>query len=144
MIVTKEKYKIQFQNGEYFDKTTNKLYLNNNETFEGEIKEGKIYSLVKGIYKWPSGQLFEGKFLKNNEYSGELKYENNYIYKGKFNNNCFEGNGEFFWGDDEYIKGEFLEGKLNGKGIMKKKNFFLKEILKIQIWKEKLKYSKLG
>ena len=125
LIETREKYKIKFQNGEYYDKTINKLYLKNNEIFVGKIKEGKIFSLVEGIYTWPSGQKFEGKFLKNNEYSGELKYDNNCIYKGKFKDKFFEGNGKFFWGNDEYIEGKFSQGKINGKGILQRENLFI-------------------
>ena len=67
LILSKEKQKIEFKNGEIYDKFFNILYLANGEIFKGEINKGKEYNLVKGEYKWPSGQKYNGKFVKNNK-----------------------------------------------------------------------------
>ena len=120
------KNEIRFKNGERYDKSSKILYLNNNEIFKGEIKiTDNDAHLVKGEYKWPSGQIFKGKFLQNNNKDEGILTYNGCTYDGKFNNEKFDGNGEFRWNKNEYIKGEFKEGKIYGEAILQKNDYFI-------------------
>ena len=125
LILSKEKQKIEFKNGEIYDKYTNILHLANGETFIGEINKGKEYTLVKGEYKWPSGQIYNGKFDKNYKSEGILTYQTGYSYNGQFVNEKFEGKGEFKWNEDEYIKGNFKNGYINGEATVNMGNKFI-------------------
>ena len=124
-LIEEKKEKIEFKNGEYYDTTSKKIYLNNGEVFEGEINEGKKYSLIDGIYHWLTKQKFKGKFLNNDEYEGSLTYEDGFTYNGKLNNFNFEGKGEFRWNSEEYINGTFKKGKINGEAIIQKDNYYI-------------------
>ena len=127
LIVSKERQKIEFKNGEFYDKFSNTLYLNNNHIFRGEIIKGKKYILVKGEYKWPSGQTFIGTFDgNNNKIEGTLIYNEGYVYKGKFKNEKFDGKGEFKWNENELIKGKFKDGMINGEAELRKENYNMK------------------
>ena len=120
------KNEIRFKNGERYDKSSKILYLNNNEIFKGEIKiTDNDAHLVKGEYKWPSGQIFKGKFLQNNNKDEGILTYNGCTYDGKFNNEKFDGKGVFKWNESEYIKGEFKEGKIYGEAILQKNDYFI-------------------
>ena len=142
---------ITFENGERYDSEKNIFYLKNDETFEGKIeKSDEKYKLVNGLYKWPSGQSFNGKFI-NNKFEGELRFGKNYIYNGIFNNSNFDGKGKFNWDEKNYISGNFQQGKINGKGIISKENYFIEgnfvdskpegEILSFNIFLDNHKYE---
>ena len=127
LIISKEKTRIKFKNGEVYDKITKILTLNNGETFKGEINKGEKYTLIKGEYKWPSGQIYNGEFNDNNKKTnGTIIYQNGWTYKGKFKDEKFDGEGEFIWNDKEFIKGQFKNGDINGEAILKKENHFIK------------------
>ena len=124
LIVAKEQTKVEFKNGEFYNKFSHILHLNGEQSFKGEIIKGKKYILVKGEYKWPSGQIFSGTFDKNNnKIEGILKYKEGYIYKGKFKYEKFNGEGEFKWNENEFIKGNFVDGNINGKAKLKRENY---------------------
>ena len=127
LIISKERTRIKFKNGEVYDKITKILTLNNGETFKGEINKGEKYTLIKGEYKWPSGQIYNGEFNDNNKKTnGTIIYQNGWTYKGKFKDEKFDGEGEFIWNDKEFIKGQFKNGDINGEAILKKENHFIK------------------
>ena len=128
LFMINENSKILFENniGSY-DTKNDIILLNNGETFKGKMNiTGKNYTLVEGEYKWPSGQIFNGHFLDDNKYKGTFIFNNGNKFYGTFNNENFEGNGKFNWNDNEYIEGNFRKGKINGIGILKKKNYLLK------------------
>ena len=127
LIASKERQKIEFKNGEFYDKFSNTLYLNNDHIFKGQIIKGKKYILVKGEYKWPSVQTFTGTFDgNNNKIEGTLTYNERYVYKGKFKNEKFDGEGEFKWNEKEIIKGKFKDGMINGEAELRKENYNMK------------------
>ena len=122
LIVSDEDRRITFKNGEFYDKDLHILKLLNGQVFEGEIKnKGEKYYLEEGKYKWPSGQIFEGEFEDNLFKKGQLDYgENTYI--GSFNKGIFEGEGEFKFNLNENVKGNFLNGELNGHADLQREN----------------------
>ncbi len=115
---------IYFKNGNYYSSVNNTFYLEKGETFKGKIKEGEQYILEEGEYKWPSGQIFNGQFGEN-KYKGNLKLENGYSYKGEFDNINYNGKGKFNWNSEEYIDGNFQNGKIEGEAVLMKKNYIL-------------------
>ena len=122
LVIKNEDTQILFKNG-YYDKSSKILFINNGETFEGELAEGNnIYTLIKGTYKWPSGQQFIGEFLKNGEYQGTLTFSNGYIFEGKFQEN-FNGKGKLTINDHIVIKGNLIEGKINGEATIENQSF---------------------
>ena len=125
LIIAKTNSKIMFITGEYYDTISKTISFNNGAIFEGNIKnEDNKYFLEQGKYTWPSGQTFEGIFNENKMLEGELKFEEN-IYKGKFNNEVFEGEGEFKFNKKNYVKGEFKNGEINGYACVEKGSFVI-------------------
>ena len=46
----------------------------NKETFKGNLgPDSNKYPLEDGEYKWPSGQIYKGKFNKNNMFENNSK-----------------------------------------------------------------------
>lgn len=130
------------------------------ETYIGEVNQkgekhgfGRLYSnRYKRIGTWrnnkfmgwgrevrPSGELYEGKFIKD-ELIGKGIYKNKKIlyvgdfykyikhgkgdlfskkchYKGYFNNNKFYGNGRLDLYQQGVYEGKFRDNQMNGKGI---------------------------
>ena len=125
LLITKNTPLILFTSGEYYDKNTKTISFNNGEVFEGNIKnDGDKCYLDEGTYKWPSGQIFEGTLEENKMSEGELKFGKN-IYKGKFKNDFFEGEGEFKFNKKDYVKGIFENGEINGYSCVEKDNFVI-------------------
>ena len=121
----KESSIIFFMDGSHYNKISKKLAFTNDERFIGEITgTDTTFNLDSGVYTWPSGQTFKGKFNDNLFVNGELKY-GNYLYKGNFKNGLFGGNGEFYFNEKEYVKGNFDNGQINGIASVKKDNFLV-------------------
>ena len=123
LIAQDENTMIFFTSGDCYDKDSKILTFNNGQKFTGEIekKEDKYY-LKEGLYIWPSGQKFEGKFINNMFQEGKLRYGDN-EYNGSFNNGYFEGDGKFIFTANEYANGKFANGEINGDASVKKDNF---------------------
>ena len=127
LFTTNEIYKIIFKNGSYFDRINDIIILDKGQTYKGEKKkEGKKFILLEGEYKWPSGQIFNGKFENNNKYKGQLLFTNGNKYDGNLNSKNFEGEGKFFWNDNEHIEGNFINGEIYGFSILQKKDYSIK------------------
>ena len=99
----------------------------NKEFFEGNLEQdSNKYCLEDGEYKWPSGQIYKGKFNKNNmlrnNYKSILIIEPKqiYIYEGEFKDGKLCGKGEIIWDNGDEKKGFFIKGKINGKTFVKK------------------------
>ena len=61
-----------------------------------------------GKYSWPSGQIYEGKFNKENKFetsieNSKLNIKNKWSYKGKFKNGKFDEKGEIEFQDKKKI-----------------------------------------
>ena len=120
--VSDENRRITFTSDEYYDKDLRILKFRNGQIFEGEIgNKGEKYFLVNGTYKWPSGQIYKGKFKDNLFLSGQLEYEGN-TYERNFINGLFGGKGEFKFNSRESVKGNFENGELNGHAHLKRDN----------------------
>ena len=140
--------------------TTSQNKFGETETYIGEVNQngekhgfGKLYSnRYKRIGTWrnnkfmgwgrevrPSGELYEGKFIKD-ELIGKGIYKNGKIlyigdfykyikhgkgdlftkkfhYKGYFNNNKFYGNGRLDLYKQGVYEGKFRDNQMNGKGV---------------------------
>ena len=102
--------------------------------FEGENENGKINGMGK-TYDSDGKLQFEGEFFDNHRIKGKyyikgrLEYEGDFLYDRKFNGKGYDENGNIIYqlinGNgtvNEYykngvvFKGEFLNGKRNGKG----------------------------
>ena len=91
--------------------------------YEGEFKKGKKEGKGKIIYK-QNGDWYEGDFSKNN-FNGNGHYfwkKTEYEYIGNYVNGVMEGKGIFKYGDKAIYKGEFKNGKKEGKGEWTTKN----------------------
>ena len=103
--------------------------------FEGEYLNGKRYGKRKE-YNIYGELLFEGEYLYNYKLKGKLyineklEYEGEYLYNKKWNGKGYDENGNIIYelinGNGkvkEYdykgklrFEGEYLNGKMNGKG----------------------------
>ena len=72
----------------------------------------------KGIYKYPSGNLYDGEF-RNSKMNGKGKYNwsNGTVYNGEFKDDKLDGKGKLTMQNGDKYDGEFVDGKKNGKGI---------------------------
>jgi len=109
------------------------LSLPNKETFKGNLgHDSNKYWLEDGEYKWPSGQIYKGKFNKNNMFENNSKSKliieskQNCTYEGGFKDGKPFGKGEIKWDNGDEIKGFFEKGKINGETIVKKNNITFK------------------
>ncbi len=77
----------------------------------------------KGVYKYPSGAIFDGNFKggKIAEY-GTLYFSNGNVYTGQWSNQYREGKGELEFSNGDLYQGGFQKGKFQGKGVMQFSN----------------------
>ena len=125
LIVTKEEENyFEFQNGIHANYDENKeeyeLVLPNGEKLINGWLENtpqNKYWMEKGKYIWPSGQEYNGSFTEDNKFNSddaELKYKNDWTYKGQFENGKLNGKGIFEWSNKNKIDSYFSNGKING------------------------------
>ena len=124
LIIEEEDYPIiKFKNGEVADidddKDENELTIPNGEKFVGRLDLENNYLLKEGIYFWPSGQFYEGKFNKENKFetsieNSKLIINNKWSYKGKFKNGKFDERGEIEFQDKKKIISYFKDNKIKG------------------------------
>ena len=124
LIVEEEDYPIiKFKNGEVADidddKDENELTIPNGEKFVGRLDLENNYLLKEGKYFWPSGQIYEGKFNKENKFetsieNSKLILNNKWSYKGKFKNGKFDEKGEIEFQDKKKIIAYFKDNKIKG------------------------------
>ena len=64
---------------------------------------------------------YKGEFDHDKKYGrGEMILNNKDIYKGKFLNDKFNGNGYYIWfGKNKEYFGDFVDGKIQGNGFLK-------------------------
>ena len=99
----------KLKNNITFFKKKRLMKIGNGETFQGKINEEKkeinkkqnIYiSLNNGVYKWPSGEQYEGSFNKDNFFDGrgtlsKKDKEEQYTFESDFNNGYPIKNSKF-------------------------------------------------
>ena len=118
-----------------------KIYYENDDIYEGEIKdyvrdgEGKFTSkseIYEGHWKNDQkngkgtlifkndGTKYEGEF-KDNQFSGkgELVSDNGFLYEGEFLNNHMHGKGYLKGSNNHTYEGNFQNGLFHGKGKFK-------------------------
>ena len=98
------------------------LSYKNGDKFSVQMTNGKVD--IHGIYEASDGITFEGDFLKqekekNNErIKGKLIYDNgNSIYEGEFLNGKFDGKGVLKNLKGDIYEGSFKSGLKEGQGI---------------------------
>ena len=98
------------------------LSYKNGDKFSGQMKKGEIGTF--GIYEGSNGLTFEGDFgnkkddLQDKRYKGKLIYDNgNYIYEGEFLNGKFDGKGILKNKKGDIYEGSFKSGVKEGQGI---------------------------
>jgi hypothetical protein len=70
-----------------------------------------------------NGDQFEGTYLDGMRSYGKLTYKvDGLVYYGPFVNDLPEGDGQLNWPDQTIYYGQFVAGKMNGKGTQKTKN----------------------
>jgi len=118
-------YEGEFKNGKRNGK--GKFVFDHGATYEGEVKDDKYDGYGKEVYS--DGSYYEGEF-KNGKYAGHGKkyssdgnlidvYKDGEIIKvGCVEGDCQNGTGKYIVSDGNYYKGEFKNGKYNGKGIL--------------------------
>ena len=101
-----------------------------------KLCETKIIDFIPKVYHNDKYLLYEGDFLDykyhgiGKLYAEDLQYisnvENNFvlIYEGGFNKNLYEGYGKLYkkFYEKLYYEGNFINGKIKGKGIRYYKN----------------------
>lgn len=72
-----------------------------------------------GVYKYPSGAIYEGKFYNGKiADSGTLYFSNGNVYQGDWKNQYRDGKGELKFANGDNYKGDFEKGRFQGKGVM--------------------------
>jgi len=88
----------------------------NGDIFTGEWRESHPYT-GEGFVHYGIG-VYEGKLLKGEKHGeGKFTLKDGTIYQGAFLNDKRSGKGEYKTKDLHYI-GNWLDGKMNGKGIV--------------------------
>ena len=100
------------------------LSYKNGDKFSGQMTNGQIDTY--GIYERSNGLTFEGDFDKKNENNSDIKlkgkliYDNgNYIYEGEFLNGKFDGKGILKNIKGDIYEGSFKNGLKEGEGIFR-------------------------
>ena len=125
LILQKDNFILNFEKGGYFNKKTNTLYINKNETFNGNIEEiENKYFIKEGEYKWSSGHTYKRKFVNNDMNDGTLNFPEGYSFEGEFEDGKFK-KGEFKWNKIEYAKGKFKDGLLEGEATIQKDKCYI-------------------
>ena len=87
--------------------------------------------LFKGIFKDSQKEGYGEEFSEGNNYKGEFKedrkcgkgeiiFKNNDVYIGEFENDRIIGLGKYIWKNNEKeYEGNFVNGKINGNGLLK-------------------------
>jgi len=100
--------------------TKGKIYYENGDIFEGDIKN----YLRNGKGKFISdSETYEGDWeedQKNGE--GTLIFKDGSKYVGQFRNNQFNGKGKIESNDGFYYCGDFLNNQMDGKGYLRGSN----------------------
>ena len=136
-------YEGEIQNSSFMGK--GKLIFNNGDIYIGDFNDGERTG--KGKYIFSDGTVYEGEMV-NGEFKGQgimkwfngVEYQGNFnglnltgkgrlidknngdMYEGDFDNNYFNGNGLYTFGDGSTYEGEFEYGAKNGKGLYKSRN----------------------
>ena len=125
--------------------------------FEGEFINGQTNGKGKEYYL--DGKLkFEGEYIYKKKikgkfyYKGRLEYEGDFLYNRKFNGIGYDENGNIiyelingngkvheYYPDETSFKGEYLNGKRNGKGKIYSKGILLFEA---EFLNDKMIYAK--
>ena len=80
-----------------------------------------------GRFKWDNGDKFTGFFKNGQLFMGTYTFANGSKYSGMFNSaSQFHGTGRFFFTDDAYFGGQWLNGKYNGRGYYHDKDLVQK------------------
>ena len=125
LIKQKDNFELNFTTGEHFNRKTEILYINNQETFNGNIeKRENKYFIKEGEYKWSSGQTYTGNFVENDLHVGKLNFPEGYYFEGEFEDGKFK-RGEFRWNKIEYAKGQFKDGLLEGEANIQKDKCYI-------------------
>lgn len=92
-----------------------RLFFNNGDIYEGEIK--KSFPNGKGKMFYQNGEKYEGNF-ENGEQKGKgiFIFLDKTIYEGNFENGIFNGEGKMKWKNGTEYIGNFIESSLSGKG----------------------------
>ncbi|MEZ4858556.1 MAG: hypothetical protein R2781_07070 [Flavobacteriaceae bacterium] len=80
-----------------------------------------------GQFKWSNGDVFTGFFKNGKLYMGTYSFASGDKYSGMFNNdNQFHGMGRFFFADNAYYGGQWMNGQYHGKGYYHDKDLVQK------------------
>lgn len=76
-----------------------------------------------GRFKWDNGDSFTGFFRNGKMYLGTYSFASGDKYSGMFNNNNqFQGTGRFFFADNAYYGGNWVNGQYQGRGYFHNKD----------------------
>jgi hypothetical protein len=82
----------------------------------------QAWTPLKGLFKWPDGESFEGVITANGrEGFGIQVFPNGDKYEGYFKNGLYHGHGTFYYlaeGENKggIFSGQYIKGKMNGPG----------------------------
>lgn len=121
IIMTKSghKYSGDFKDGHICGKMI--VNYKNGDIFNGEFDEKG--NKIRGLFLYVNGEKFEGEFASNgNRINGIYTFKNGNTYTGKYNDKGqIHGKGiHNHFGD--VFKGDFKNGQIDGRGIMKYSN----------------------
>ena len=128
-------YNDEFYGWNLFIKNNGIIYIGlfNNDLLNGHgicfnYENKKLY---KGLFKDFQKEGYGEENFEGNKYRGEFKedkkcgkgeiiFKNNDIYKGEFADDLINGYGKYIWKNNNKVyEGNFLNGKINGNGILK-------------------------
>ena len=82
----------------------------NGDQYEGSFKEGKRDGLAS--YSYSNGERYEGFYVDDAKSYGKFAFKNGDSYTGTFANNLFNGYGSFKKNSGELIEGYWENGKM--------------------------------
>ncbi len=95
--------------------------------YDNKIVEGCIAGDCQnkyGRYKWSNGDTYTGFFRNGNMYMGVYSFASGDKYEGFFNgSNQFHGQGRYFYTDNSYYGGEWVNGQQQGRGYYHDSNY---------------------
>ena len=95
-------------------------YRNDGSIYRGSFFDGLPQGNGEEIFE--NYATFKGFYLAGKKKHGKFMWKNGHYYLGDFHEDLFHGYGVYNWGQDRTYEGQWINGKMEGKGKLKLKD----------------------